>query len=348
MKDKACGAMMGLAVGDALGAPVEFGFSSTAIREEMDRVRHFHDNSEMPKGVWTDDTAMALCLADSLLEKGGYDSYDVMEKFCQWEFSGYRSYFPMGYGVGLQTDTAITRYTEQPVVHLDDARTDSVGNGCIMRLAPVVIAGYAEGVSQILRLARLSCRETHDSIGTVAVTELMAATLYLLLSGSDKEGLLSKAEKLVTDKESVEFLEKIQDGHQRILEQKGDSLRDLGGYAADCYDIAMWGLMNFDNFQYGLLGVIGLGGDTDTNGAVYGQLAGAYYGYKVILKEWREGVYLSDEILSLAERLFKMQKCPVIRTRFEGEEGFCIKNGAALAHWDAPLRKAKPGAATGI
>ena len=104
MEDKARGAMVGLAVGDALGAPVEFGFSSAMIREEMDIVRHFHSNPEMPKGVWTDDTSMALCLADSLLEKGGYDSYDIMDKFAEWEFSGYISYYPMGYGVGLQTE----------------------------------------------------------------------------------------------------------------------------------------------------------------------------------------------------------------------------------------------------
>lgn len=321
--------MVGLAVGDALGAPVEFGFSSAMIREEMDTVRHFHSNPEMPKGVWTDDTSMALCLADSLLEKGGYDSYDIMDKFAEWEFSGYRSYYPMGYGVGLQTDLTITEYTNKPVVSKDSPRTDSIGNGCIMRLAPVVIANLDNATEEILEAARLSCRETHDSAGAVAVTELMAATLYLLFSGAKKEGLLEKARELVTFPESVEFLDLVADKHKRISDVKGDSLRDLGGYALDCYDIAMWGLLNFDTFQYGMLGVIGLGGDTDTNGAVYGQLAGAYYGYKAIPEEWREKVYLGDEIRSLADKLTAMGKYRILQTRFEGDRHFKHKNGAA-------------------
>ena len=321
--------MVGLAVGDALGAPVEFGFSSAMIREEMDIVRHFHSNPEMPKGVWTDDTSMALCLADSLLEKGGYDSYDIMDKFAEWEFSGYRSYYPMGYGVGLQTDLAITEYTNKPVVSRESPGTDSIGNGCIMRLAPVVIANMDNTTEEILEVARLSCRETHDSAGAVAVTELMAATLYLLFSGAKKDGLLEKARKLVTFPESVEFLDLVTDKHKRISDVKGDSLRDLGGYALDCYDIAMWGLLNFDTFQYGMLGVIGLGGDTDTNGAVYGQLAGAYYGYKAIPEEWREKVYLGDEIRGLADKLTAMGKYKILQTRFEGDRHFKHKNGAA-------------------
>lgn len=112
LKDKIRGMLVGLAVGDAIGAPVEFGYPSYVIKEEMDRLWHYHENTAMPKGVWTDDTSMALCLADSLINKRGYDSYDIMDKYCAWEFSGYRSFFPMGYGVGLHTDEAIVEYTE--------------------------------------------------------------------------------------------------------------------------------------------------------------------------------------------------------------------------------------------
>ena len=73
-----------------------------------------------------------------------------------------------------------------------------------------------------------------------------------------------------------------------------------------------------------MLAVLRLGGDTDTNGAVYGQLAGAYYGYSGIPKEWREGVYLSDELVEIADNLLGMKECPVIRTRFEGDPDFNV------------------------
>ena len=85
--------------------------------------------------------------------------------------------------------------------------------------------------------------------------------------------------------------------------------------------------MNFDNFEYGMLGVIGLGGDTDTNAAVFGQLAGAYYGVETIPEEWRNDLYLGDEIKELADSLAKMKKFDVLRTRFEDDKYFKEKNG---------------------
>ena len=326
MQDKLRGMLVGLAVGDAIGAPVEFGYSSTVIREEIPKLAHYHKNFAMPKGVWTDDTSMALCLADSLLEKKGYDSYDIMDKFAAWEFSGYRSYFPMGYGVGVHTDESISAYTEDPIIHKNSPEAESIANGCIMRLAPIIMANTKNSLENILELAKLSCRETHNSTGSMAVTELLAASLYLILNNTPKEDLLKKSLEQIKDKKLRDFLNETSDLHMRINDKKGTSLRDLGGYAVDCYDIAMWGLLNFDTFRYGLLGVISLGGDTDTNGAVYGQLAGAYYGYKNIPEEWRNDIYLADELVKISDKLTKLGKTPILKTRFEDDQHFKRKD----------------------
>lgn len=326
--NKARGSFLGLAIGDALGAPYEFGHTSDAIREEMHQVRHLHDGSPLfgantPKGNWTDDTSMALCLADSLIENNGYDSYDIMEKYTKWLFEGYRTFHPIGFGVGLQTSDAIVTFTQiTKTVAKDSPKTQSIGNGCIMRLAPIVIANIDNTPDEVLYAAKLSARETHDSIGAVAITELMAATLYLLLNGANKENLLENAKNLIKDRESIEFLKSVKDSHNSIHSKKGTELCNLGGYALDCYNIAMWGLMNFDSFLYGMLGVIGLGGDTDTNGAVYGQLAGAFYGYDLIPEEWKKDIYLGDEITKLADELVKIGKYKILKTRFEDERKF--------------------------
>lgn len=93
-------------------------------------------------------------------------------------------------------------------------------------------------------------------------------------------------------------------------------------HALDSYDIAMWGLINFDSFLYGMLGVLGLGGDADTNAAIYGQLAGAYYGYDLIPAEWKYEVYLADEIKDIADKLCAMKSYKIIRTRFEDDNHF--------------------------
>ncbi len=321
-KSRAEGSMLGLAVGDALGAPVEFGHTSYDIRWEMKNLRHMKENRRGDKGIWTDDTSMALCIADSLLEKNGYDSYDLMEKYKDWMINGYRSYYPMGDGIGIRTQEAIETYIEDPIIHLDTPKTDSIGNGCIMRLAPIVIANFENTPENILEAAKLSCRETHDSVGAMATTELMAASLYLVLEGEEKPKILEQAIQMVKEPELKDFLDREDHLHNRIFDKTGDTLRDLGGYAIDCFDIAMWGLLNFDNFEYGMLGVIGLGGDTDTNAAVFGQLAGAYYGVETIPEEWRNDLYLGDEIKELADSLTKMKKFDVLRTRFEDDKYF--------------------------
>ena len=199
-KSRAEGSMLGLAVGDALGAPVEFGHTSYDIRWEMKNLRHMKENRRGDKGIWTDDTSMALCIADSLLEKNGYDSYDLMEKYKDWMINGYRSYYPMGDGIGIRTQEAIETYIEDPIIHLDTPKTDSIGNGCIMRLAPIVIANFENTPENILEAAaKLSCRETHDSVGAMATTELMAASLYLVLKGEEKPKILEQAIQMVKE-----------------------------------------------------------------------------------------------------------------------------------------------------
>ena len=103
------------------------------------------------------------------------------------------------------------------------------------------------------------------------------------------------------------------------IEGDGSNMRDRGGYIVDAFRIANWAFLNSNNYAEGVLKVIRLGGDTDTNAAIYGQLAGAYYGYKNIPREWRKRVYLSKEIVSLADSLLAMPKCPIKRTRFESD-----------------------------
>lgn len=349
-RDKARGMLIGLAIGDALGAPVQFGNSSEAISDNIDTLRHMHDNHVLPKGVWTDDTSMALCIADSLLECGGYDSYDMMDKYKNWMAFGYRSYFDFGYDIGMQTSRSIVKYSREPVIPKNAKKEWNAGNGAIMRLAPVVIANTfidkkyptekevrgtggenewieLEDISPTLEMARLSCRETHNSIAAEAVTEFFASTLYCALHGLSKANIVTYCNRWVRDEELDSFwLDNSGPLINRVFDKTGNDFKDLGGYIVDAFAIALWGLVNFDTFEEGMLKVISLGGDTDTNGAIYGQLAGAFYGYDAIPKEWINDVYLSEEIIELADKLLEMKECPVIQTRFEDDEHFVDTN----------------------
>lgn len=355
-QDKARGMLVGLAVGDALGAPVEFlpDPSDVYIKEMGDKIEHFHENYRAPKGVWTDDTEMALCIADSLLVNEGYDSYDIMQRFTNWANEGYRTYDGKpACDVGGQTMRAIEDFERYPTIFGNNT-TESAGNGAIMRLAPIIIAntlpnkkyptlqdGFKKGslvvdpedddgefidlkdITPAIDMAVLSCRETHNSIAAEATTALFATMLYCALHGLPKNHIASYCSRWIMDEKYDQFyLENSKKLIDRALDKDGEKLCNLGGYIVDAFAIALWGLFNFDSFKDGMMAVIRLGGDTDTNAACYGQLAGAYYGYKTIPEEWRENVYQADELIEIADNLLKMPKCPILRTRFEDNKYF--------------------------
>ena len=355
-QDKARGMLVGLAVGDALGAPVEFlpAPSDFYIKQQGEKIEHFHKNSRLPAGVWTDDTSMALCIADSLIANKGYDSYDIMRRFYEWCYSDYRKHPQAPLDVGNQTLHALDEWEKSKTIPKDAEKTESAGNAPIMRLAPIIIAntfpnknyptlkdGYESGslvispedensefidgkdIAPTLKMAELSCRETHDSIAAITVTELFATTLYSALHGLEKRNILNYASRWMKGEELDDFwISNINELTERPLKRDENQFHDLGGYIVDTFAIALWGLQNFKNFKDGMMAVIRLGGDTDTNAACYGQLAGAYYGYEAIPEEWRNGVYLSDELVKIADQLLEMDECVIKRTRFEDDEFF--------------------------
>lgn len=356
-QDKARGMLVGLAVGDALGAPVEFlpEPSDYYIKEMGGKIAHFHDNLRAPKGVWTDDTEMALCIADSLLVNDGYDSYDIMQRFRAWSEEGYRTYDGMpACDVGMQTNRAIDEFIAHPVVPKDFPKTESAGNGAIMRLAPIIIAntfsnkkyptlkdGFKKGslvidpedddgefidlkdITPTLDMAVLSCRETHNSIAAESTTALFATMLYCALHGLPKNHIASYCSRWIMNEEYDRFYyDNSNSLISRALKKDGASLCNLGGYIVDTFAIALWGLMNFKNFKDGMMAVIRLGGDTDTNAACYGQLAGAFYGYQAIPEEWRKNVFKAEELVKIADELLEMPKCEILRTRFEDDKHF--------------------------
>lgn len=321
-QDKSRGMLVGLAVGDALGAPMEFlpSPSDVYIAEMGDKIEHFHKNRRVPEGVWTDDTSMALCIADSLLEKGGYDSYDIMKKIYDWAYYRYRAHPQAPLDVGMQTLRALDAYEHSHIVERDAPKTDSAGNGPIMRLAPIVIADTfaadsSDDITHTLEMAKLSCRETHDSTTACIVTEIFAALLHCLLHGLDKHTSAAHCTSWTQYGEYDSLID-------HAYDKDGSRLRDLGGYIVDSFTIALWGLFNTDSFKEGMLAILRLGGDTDTNAAIYGQLAGAHYGYEAIPKEWRDGVYLADELVEIADQLLAMPSCPIIKTRFKDNKHF--------------------------
>jgi len=308
IKDKLQGMLVGLAIGDTLGMPLEFkqrGSFEPLVTLQAGGV------FTLPLGYWTDDTSMALCLADSILAKQGYDSYDVMERYANWQDKGYRSSTGICFDIGNQVSAAIGSYKTNPQVSTTEQRTQSAGNGCIMRLAPVVIASIAakNSLEDTMQLAAISGRETHFSELAEEATALFAGLLFNAVMADRKDEVLQFNAPATLN---AQLLATIQQASQKTE----DELKPTG-YVVDTLEVAVWAFMTSNDFKEGSLKAINLGGDSDTIGAVYGQLAGAYYGMSGIPQDWLEQLYDFKEIEQIATILAGVKTFGVIRTRFD-------------------------------
>ena len=318
INDSYRGMFVGLAIGDALGMPIEFKSIG-----EFEPLTDMEDGGlfNLPKGYWTDDTTMALCLADSLIAEKGYDSYDVMDKYWAWRAHGYRSSTGKCFDIGNQTSISLNDYIGScaSTVPTDKKRVWDAGNGSIMRLAPVVVASHASEntIEYTMEMARISARETHYSFEAEQGTALFAALLYNAIDAKNKSKIFSYGQY----NQTKTFI-KIKDAVKGLDGRLTDSINP-GGYIIDSLVAAIWGFVNYDIFKDGALAVVNLGGDSDTIGAIYGQLAGAYYGYNAIPKQWLDVLYKTKELKTIADKLGNLTNFKIIRTRFEEDGELC-------------------------
>lgn len=297
--DRFRGALLGLATGDALGASVEFN-----PRGSFDPVTDMRGGGpfNLEPGEWTDDTSMALCLSESLLEKGGFDAGDQMNRYLRWQKEGHLSSNGRCFDIGRTVSAALRRYerTGEPFAESTDPR--AAGNGSIMRLAPIPLFFHGKPGS-IAEHAEFSSRTTHADIKCLDACRLLAAMIDLASSGAGKKELLSPARHqpyLRCRGLCPEILE-IQRGSYRMKlpsEIRGD------GYVVNSFEAALWAFHQSVSFRDGALMAVNLGEDADTTGAVYGQLAGAYYGAGEIPAKWLSVLTRRDLIENFARQLY--------------------------------------------
>jgi len=301
---------MGLVVGDAVGTTNEFQ-PAGSFEPITDMVGGGVFGLE--PGQWTDDTSMALCLADSLLAQGRYDSFDVMERYDRWYKEGYRSSTGTCFDIGNQVTRSLWDFREQQRVPTSAERTTSAGNGAIMRLAPVVIAGFeSRDPRAVVETARLSARETHFSVEAEAATEVFAALLVGALLGWSPQQLMDVS-WASTGAAFDEMAARVISPDPQV---RASWEAETSGYIVNGLRLAVHGLLDFPSFKDATLAIANMGGDSDTNAAIYGQLGGAFYGIEAIPASWRERVHLGEEIDQLARDLADLRLEPPV-TRFD-------------------------------
>ena len=300
-RDRFRGCLVGLAAGDALGTTLEFQPPGTF--EPLDDMVGGGVNNLRP-GQWTDDTSMALCLATSLIECRGFDPSDQMQRYVRWWKEGYLSSTGNCFDIGNTVRAALSRYTETGDPCAGSSHPRSAGNGSIMRLAPVPMYFAADAAKAIDRSTD-SSRTTHAAAEAVDACRYFGGLLVGALRGIDKDTILSAGYCPVEGHREkhplADRIAEIANGsfkHREPPEIRGS------GYVVESLEAALWAFDRSQDFRDGALMAVNLGDDADTTGAIYGQIAGAYYGVKSIPAKWRDLITMNDEIVSMADGLY--------------------------------------------
>lgn len=290
IRDRAIGAFLGLAVGDAVGTTLEFKSRDAQRVEDMVGGGPF----SLAAGEWTDDTTMALALAESLADCGALDCRDLMDRFVRWMRKGEYSCTGHCFDIGNTTRAALTRYerTGDPLAGSTDPH--SAGNGSLMRLSPVALR-YWDDRALLDATAAEQSRTTHGAETAVDACRGFAALLADAISGRSKADLLAPRPF-----DGSPEISRILAGSWRGKRREEIS---SSGYVASTMEAALWSVARTSDFRGAVLLAANLADDADTVAAVTGQLAGALYGLGGIPDDWLGRVAWKDRLLDVAGRL---------------------------------------------
>ena len=304
-RDRFRGSLLGLAVGDAVGTTLEFKQPGSFVPiEDMVGGGPFH----LKSGEWTDDTSMALCLAASLVEQKGFDARDQMERYLRWRDEGYMSSNGTCFDIGGTVSSSLSLFERTGNPFAGSTHPNTAGNGSIMRLAPVPLL-YVSQPGEALEKSAESSRTTHGAQTAIDACRYLGALIVGAVDGESKENLLSPFYSPIPNYwQQHPLVSELAEVAAGSFKQRHPPAIRGTGYVVKSLEAALWAFYHSTSFQEGCLLAVNLGDDADTTGAVYGQLAGAFYGESGIPQQWRTRLAYSSLIESLADQLFELSQ----------------------------------------
>ena len=309
--------IIGLAVGDAMGVPLEFFKREHLINNPVTTMLG-EQSHNMPKGSWSDDTSLNLALIDSINNKKKIDLYDIGQNFIEWGERG--KYTPTGqmFGIGRTTLRSIANLEKgilKPEKCGGTSESDN-GNGSIMRILPLAYYCYSKQLSE---------KEIYETVKNVSsITHgheisVMGCFIYVLYGIELLKGKnLDQAYKTIKrTKYNCYFAEDTINRYDRILKNniKKYELDDIksSGYVIDTLEATLWVLLNTKSYNQAIIGAINLGGDADTIGACVGGLAGIHYGFNKINPKWINELLKLDYIVELCNKFNEILNCGEVK-----------------------------------
>jgi len=312
-KPSARAALIGLAIGDALGVPVEFQSRAELKKSPVSDMRAYGTYNQ-PKGTWSDDSSLTFCLAESLL--GSYGLKDIAEKLISYKteahWTPYGEVFDIGITTSQSIDVLIKIMESGDIERLKTLKYEadeySNGNGSLMRILPLYFylkeKGLEENFDTIWEVSAL----THGHIRSA-----IACLLYLILCdelikpGDKAEAYAGMQKRVKSFFDQREIADREKAHFQRIVNQdihaQPEQEIKSSGYVIDSLEAAIWCLMKSDSYEATVLRAVNLGEDTDTTAAIAGGLAGLLYSEVDFPAEWKQALARVGEIEELCDGL---------------------------------------------
>ena len=300
--------LLGIAIGDALGLPVQF-LDREVVAKNPVTTMIGYGQFNVPAGTWSDDSSLSLCLAESLCK--GYDLSDIANNFVKWMFEGFWTPFNKAFDIGKTTYFAVVnlRNGVSPYLAGMDRERDN-GNGSLMRILPLVPyilnVEPEERYKIIGEVSSLTHRHPRSTLACIVLCDF--AIQYINQQSCEKayqtmqQTLLQLLKREMFIEEDVPFKRLVGLSYNEF---KAIELKDIRstGYVIDTLEASLWCIFNTSNFKDAVLKAVNLGDDTDTVGAITGGLAGIIYGNDSIPSEWINVLARKDDIIELANRL---------------------------------------------
>src|SRR5688500_7520308 len=296
LRERFLGSLMGLAVGDALAAHTQFRKPGT-----FGNVGDLLGGGpfDLPRGAWSDDTAMALLLGESLIEREGFDGHDQVARYARWQREGYGS--STGHSVGISASVAralaMAQYKRQPFAGSHDP--DHLEKDPLSRVAPAVMYFFADARMAVSKASE-AARITVQAPMALDCVRLFAAMLHQALSGRDKEAVLRPPRELW---ESPTTRPEVFAIYETAWSMRPAQEITGGGNILQALEAALWCFQRSANYREGALFAANLGRDADVVTAVYGQLAGAHHGVSAIPGIWRNSLMKHEVVIDTSDRL---------------------------------------------
>lgn len=302
--------IIGLAIGDAMGVPLEFCKREDLIKNPTTTMKGYGSH-DVPKGSWSDDTSMTIATIDAIIADKGINCNTIVQNFLNWLDNDQYTATGTAFDVGRTCLQALIKFSsaQENAQNCGIASEYANGNGSLMRILPIAYYCKSRNMNEknIYEIVKNVSSITHKH--EISILGCFIYVMYAIELLSNKS-LLQSYEKIKEIDYTKYFSEETIDKYSRILKNNifKYNLEEISssGYVINTLEAVFWVLLNTNSYNEAIVGAINLGDDTDTVGACLGGLAGIYYGLESISKKWKNDLLKYDYIADLCDKFNKI------------------------------------------